>query len=595
MSSPRLATLVIAAAALVVIAAPARAATVTLRPVADTYTSAQKPKATYGSLDSMKSESAPVRNAYLRFDVQGLTTAVTKATLRVYAPNNGGSTGESARAVANNSWAESTTNYNNAPSVGTELSHVGAYSAGTWVSFDVTPQVTGNGLVSLALTTTSTTSRAFDTRESSNPPQLVLQTDSTSPTPDPTPTPTPTPTPPPSGSGQTPALDARALVGSVCANVHWTWTDTVYGNWTAAKQAVLNAGLTCLRDQVDVNSSTQRSHIQELASLGVKHDMLVDGRYSGASTASSAVSYMLGNYANALLSVEGENEPDNAGRCSIAKTGLADIWNVKQTDPRMAGIPVLGPAMANPANYASCLGDQSSKVNVGNMHSYPGGENPEAQVKGSTWSLAGFLSNTKSSYPGKPIWSTETGYHNAVNCGGCGHRPAPEAVAGTYGVQLPFQYALRGVDKAFFYELVDDGTNATDIENNFGLYRNDWSPKPLATGLHNLTTLLKDSSAAPMSGLDYAVSGPSTMRKLLLQKSDGSWWLALWNDVRIWDAASATPISQPTTTAQLTFPTAHNLQVYIPRQSTATIDAASAATSMNVSLPPADVVLVKVS
>ena len=35
--------------------------------------------------------------------------------------------------------------------------------------------------------------------------------------------------------------------------------------------------------------------------------------------------------------------------------------------------------------------------------------------------------------------------------------------------------------------------------------------------------------------LDYTVSGPSTLRHMLFQKGDGSFWVALWNDVSVWD------------------------------------------------------------
>jgi hypothetical protein len=266
--------------------------------------------------------------------------------------------------------------------------------------------------------------------------------------------------------------------------------------------------------------------------------------------------------------------------------------SAKRFDPRMTRIPVLGAAMANPSNYSSCLGNQSGSVDVGNMHSFPGGENPEAQVKGSTWSLAGFKTNALLSYPGKPLWSTETGYHNAT-WSSSGHRPASEQVAAIYGVQLPIHYALRGIDRAFFYELLDDGTTS-DIEDHFGLVRNDWSRKPLFTGLRNLLAILADSGPAPMTSLAYTATGPPALRRVLAQKSDGSWWLALYNDVRIWDSATASPISQPTTTATVTFTSPRNVSVYDPARGTGAIASAAAVTRTNITLPPAQLVLVRI-
>jgi parallel beta-helix repeat protein len=65
----------------------------------------------------------------------------------------------------------------------------GPLQAGSWYELDVTSLVAGNGLVSLALTTSHTTALSLGSRESANAPQLIVDTS----------VPTPTPTPPPGG------------------------------------------------------------------------------------------------------------------------------------------------------------------------------------------------------------------------------------------------------------------------------------------------------------------------------------------------------------------------------------------------------------
>jgi hypothetical protein len=152
--------------------------TATFKPVADAYTSSDKPTTNFGTATTLKVDANPTSTSYLRFDVQGLAGRVTKATLRMLASSDASSKGVDLRSVTTNSWGETTVNYNNKPGIGSSIvSHAGAFTPGQWVSLDATPLVSGNGLVSMAVTTTSTTSRSFYARESAaNAPQLVIET-----------------------------------------------------------------------------------------------------------------------------------------------------------------------------------------------------------------------------------------------------------------------------------------------------------------------------------------------------------------------------------------------------------------------------------
>jgi hypothetical protein len=149
-------------------------------------------------------------HAYLRFNVQGLAgTPITQARLLVYA-NNSSSLGISTKAVADNSWGENTMNYNNAPTLGGSLATSGANISASWVSLDVTSYVKGEGTYSFGITTASSSSLSFPSRESgANAAQLILSFATPTPTPTATPTsislPTATPT-----NGPTPTATARA-------------------------------------------------------------------------------------------------------------------------------------------------------------------------------------------------------------------------------------------------------------------------------------------------------------------------------------------------------------------------------------------------
>jgi hypothetical protein len=121
-------------------------------------------------------DGSPVVRTYIRFNVQGLIGTVTRVRLRVFA-NSSSSTGYTVSRVSDNTWVETTINYNNAPAVGSSAGSSGSFSGGVWTTVDITPLVTGNGTLNLALTTSSSTAVSLASRESgANAPQLIIDT-----------------------------------------------------------------------------------------------------------------------------------------------------------------------------------------------------------------------------------------------------------------------------------------------------------------------------------------------------------------------------------------------------------------------------------
>jgi len=156
--------------------ATSSAGNLTLIPVADSYANSGSPTTNYGTATTFRVDGSPIVRSYLRFEVQGLTGRVSRATLRIFA-NSAASAGVVANSLSDNSWTESTLNYNNAPPVGNALGSSGPVSAGVWISMDVTTYITGNGTFSLALTTPGSTAISLASRESgANAPQLMIQT-----------------------------------------------------------------------------------------------------------------------------------------------------------------------------------------------------------------------------------------------------------------------------------------------------------------------------------------------------------------------------------------------------------------------------------
>jgi hypothetical protein len=109
----------------------------------------------------------------LRFNVAGLPGSVTSATLRVFTSNDS-TPGLITSAVADNSWVETAVTHNTTPAIGSQLNGSGSISAGTWVEIDVTGHISGNGLFSLALTSTDDSRISLNSRETNNPPELMV-------------------------------------------------------------------------------------------------------------------------------------------------------------------------------------------------------------------------------------------------------------------------------------------------------------------------------------------------------------------------------------------------------------------------------------
>jgi hypothetical protein len=145
---------------------------------ADAYVSESSPTTNYGGSTALRVDGSPVLRSYLRFNVQGLSGAVNKATLRIFA-TSGSSTGWRAHGTSGG-WSEAGINYGNAPGLGSTGGASGSFAAGSWTQTDVTGLVkellVGNGEVNLAMTGSGSTAIAFSSRSGANPPQLIVET-----------------------------------------------------------------------------------------------------------------------------------------------------------------------------------------------------------------------------------------------------------------------------------------------------------------------------------------------------------------------------------------------------------------------------------
>lgn len=177
-SSPWLTAVAVAVAAFLTIAvspeaAPASGA-VAFHADADAQVVSTTPNRNFGSTTAMRANASPDKRSYVRFNVTGVTTSVTKATFRIYAVDRSPS-GYNVRAAGRSAWRESTITYGNAPRLGSTVATTPAHPSGAWASADVTRHVGGNGTYTFAITRRGGGDVRYATRESTRKPKLLVE------------------------------------------------------------------------------------------------------------------------------------------------------------------------------------------------------------------------------------------------------------------------------------------------------------------------------------------------------------------------------------------------------------------------------------
>jgi len=148
----------------------------TLNPTGDAYVSFSSPTKNYAAYTDLKMlafNGTYEYHPYFQFTVTGLSGAPTSAKLRLFVTDGGTSGGNWFAPLP--VWTEAGITWNNAPPLtGNPFATVGAVPINQWVDIDVTNQVTGNGTFTFAATNPTTDMVTFASRESANPPQLVI-------------------------------------------------------------------------------------------------------------------------------------------------------------------------------------------------------------------------------------------------------------------------------------------------------------------------------------------------------------------------------------------------------------------------------------
>jgi hypothetical protein len=363
------------------------------------------------------------------------------------------------------------------------------------------------------------------------------------------------------------ARPASSFTDSVGINTHYNnaqWGDSPYGN-RSIDGLLSDLGVRHIRD--NTQTSVGFSAISLLyQNYGIRTDLVLTAP-APPQTVVSAVKMF-----PAIEAVEGVNEPDGF---PITFNGLSDdpgnndfsatrayqdaLYAAMKADTATAAVPVLSPAMMDPGKTPLLKG---IGFDLASLHAYAAPHQPTYQLDGRIWQV-----NHISDSPVQII-ATETGYYTRASTGG----QVSEKAQAKYLTRLFGEHFNRGISRTYDYELVDGLNSATDPESNFGLLRNDLSPKPAYTALKNLVQLLRDSGSTPAlstDALDFTLTGGGTsLQHTLLEKSDGSFFLLLWNDVSSWDVTTHSDIVNAAVPVRLQLYGKFDLaQVFVPGQS----------------------------
>ncbi|HEX7495051.1 MAG TPA: DNRLRE domain-containing protein [Candidatus Limnocylindrales bacterium] len=182
-------------------AVPPTVPTVSISASADSYVDSTAASATFGTAAELRVDGSPLERAYLGFDLRSFTGSVASAELQLYA-DSASSAGYDVVKTDGTPWVETKLTISNAPGVASvPVGSVGAFTAGTTTTVDVSSAVQMGAIVELAVVGRGATGISFGSRESAHPPTLLLtlRDGSTPPSWTAARTHEPTPTPPPAG------------------------------------------------------------------------------------------------------------------------------------------------------------------------------------------------------------------------------------------------------------------------------------------------------------------------------------------------------------------------------------------------------------
>ena len=301
------------------------------------------------------------------------------------------------------------------------------------------------------------------------------------------------------------AIRSSDLIDRFGVATHIAYTDGGYRELSALLNAMRYLGIDNVRDDAPNPAwdAYGQAHIGQAAAAGIDFTFYANGWVDPVTTVARIHAIEQAN-PGSVTAIEGPNEVNNWPITYQGLTGTAaaqaymrDLFNAVQADPLLRNIPVTG--FTDYPNH-------SSTSDASTIHSYTKeGDQPFA-------TLAYDMAAQEAVDPGKPFYITETGYHTKINPS-YGWEGVSEAVQAKFVLNTYMGGVKLGAEKIYIYQLLDAYAGNSQ-EEHFGLFRLDNSPKPAATAIHNLTTILADIGGTADIGQDRGQGVDGSRRQL---------------------------------------------------------------------------------
>ena len=339
-------------------------------------------------------------------------------------------------------------------------------------------------------------------------------------------------------NGPEKAIAADSFVDSIGVMIHMSYTNTpYYSQWPQVFTQLKGLGVRHYRDGFYAWDPAKVPYYQrhhQLGAAGIRGDIIIP--WNPKTTTEQVVQFC--HMATDCEVLEDPNEI-NASRMPDWVNRLKSMLPIIDQAAEQLHLPVYGPSLTRAQAYPE-VGDIGSTMTFNNLHIYFGGRHPGTRGWGprdygtiNYWKQLGEITG-----PGKPSVVTESGYMTSET------KPydVPEDMQAAYLLRTLMEMKNAGIVRTYIYEFVDEVSSP-----DYGILHADLTPKPAYTAIKNLISTLTDKGPTFTPGsLDYTLEGVTPdVHHLLLQKRDGTFYLALWLEQPGFDTAKAmrTPVA----------------------------------------------------
>jgi hypothetical protein len=356
---------------------------------------------------------------------------------------------------------------------------------------------------------------------------------------------------------ETPA-SADGFVDSIGVNASFNYQGTVYDTqYNSVESLLVASGIRHIRTGMATGWPTYYTRLNQLGAAGI-HSQLVT---QGTETAAQIQAYPA-LVSQSIEAFEGPNEPELSGNANwLANTQsfMQTLYTAVKSNPSTATLPVVGPSVVTPADQIA-IGNMSSSMDYGNIHPYFGTNNPgntgtgSVTAYGRSGSLQYFLGMESLNSGTKPVIASETGFGTNTSISG----NVSELCEGKEAPRTFFLNYMGGVKRTMPYQFVESGTayGALGVFSYMGFLRQDLSAKPSYSAISALNSLLSDKGATfTTNPLTYTIGGNvNNLDHVLMEKRNGTYYLALWIEVPSWNPTTNTDVTAPAQSVTLALP-----------------------------------------